>query len=132
MEDSKSRKGWMQGPIAAPGGVVVLHATINISRWYCLLPNKICKYNWAEATAQLDKLKDFVLSQRNAVTMLNRTPYTKEQWKNVGKEPIYLAYKHAMEAVNRNGTRRTSWRMRTPFSTRSRLCPQGQTLLFLS
>ena len=46
MEDSKSRKGWMQGPIAAPGGVVVLHATINISRWYCLLPNKICKLRY--------------------------------------------------------------------------------------
>ena len=37
MEDSKSRKGWMQGPIVAPGGVVVLHATINISRWLVLL-----------------------------------------------------------------------------------------------
>ena len=59
-----------------------------------------CK-DWAEATAQLDKLKDVVLSQRNAVTMLNRTPYTKGQWKNVGKEPIYLAYKHAMKAINR-------------------------------
>ena len=101
MEDSKSRKGWMQGPIAAPGGVVVLHATINISRWYCLLPNKICKYNWAEATAQLDKLKDFVLSQRNAVTMLNRARYTKGQWNIFGKEPIYLAYKHTMKAINR-------------------------------
>ena len=37
MKDSKSRKGWMQGPIVAPGGVVVLHATINISRWLVLL-----------------------------------------------------------------------------------------------
>ena len=59
-----------------------------------------CK-DWAEATAQLDNLKDFVLSQRNAVTMLNRARYTKGQWKNFGKEPLYLAYKHALEAINR-------------------------------
>jgi hypothetical protein len=38
--DSKERKGWTHIPTGIPFGVVVLHASINISKWIVQLVAK--------------------------------------------------------------------------------------------